>query len=175
VNLVTGASGFLGGHLVDALVARGAPVRTLVRASSERARLQKLGVELSVGCLEDADSIDRAMAGVERVFHCAAVAADFGSWDVFRAANVTGVRHLLHAAQKAAVTRFVHVSTSDVYGHPNTPADERAPLRRRGWPYGDTKIEGEEIVWKAHRESGIPITIVRPVSIYGPRSASFVL
>ena len=175
MDLVTGASGFLGGHLVDRLVADGASVRALVRPSSNATRLEKLGIQFAVGSFEDAASLDRAMRGVSRVFHCAAMVADFGSWDTFKATNVTGVEALLRSAEKAGVKRFIHVSTSDVYGHPNVPVDETAPLRKRGWPYGDTKIESEKIVWKAYHESAIPITVVRPVSIYGPRSPSIVL
>jgi nucleoside-diphosphate-sugar epimerase len=175
-NLVTGGSGFLGSHLVEALVARGENVRALVRPTSQLAHLESLGVELAYGDLTDAQSLRRAVQGMERVYHCAALAADWGaSWETFRAINVTGVRSLLGAASEAGVSRFIHVSTSDVYGYPDYPADETAPYRLRGWPYGDTKIEGEQLVWAFYHEHGLPITVVRPVSIYGPRSTTFVL
>jgi nucleoside-diphosphate-sugar epimerase len=173
--LVTGGSGFLGSHLVEALVARGARVRALVRLTSRVDHLQELGVELVRGDLEDVQSLQAAVRGVERVYHCAALAADWGSWEAFRAANVTGVRNLLEAALAVGVSKFIHVSTSDVYGHPDAPVDETAPYRLRGWPYGDTKIEGERLVWDYHREHGLPVTVVRPVNVYGPRSSSFVM
>jgi nucleoside-diphosphate-sugar epimerase len=175
MNLVTGATGFLGGHVVDRLVSQGAPVRALVRSLGKCSRLQQMSVELVIGSLEDHSSLEKATTGVDRVFHCAAVAADFGPWALFRSANVDGVDALLRAAERAGVRKFVHVSTCDVYGHPNGPAREDAPFRKRGWPYGDTKIEGEERVWSVHRRSGFPVTIIRPASIYGPRSPSFVL
>ena len=174
-NLVTGGSGFLGSHLVEALVARGEEVRVLVRPTSQTAHLEGLGVELAYGDLGNAQSLKAAVRGVARVYHCAALAADWGTWEAFCSANVTGVRNLLEAATEAGVSKFVHVSTSDVYGHPDYPADESAPYRLRGWPYGDTKIEGERLVWKYYREYGLPVTIVRPVNIYGPRSMTFVL
>lgn len=174
-NLVTGGSGFLGSHLVEALVARGERVRALVRPTSQTAHLKGLDVELALGDLSDISSLAAAAQGVDRVYHCAALAADWGSWEAFRAANVTGVRHLLQAAVEAGVSKFVHVSTTDVYGHPDYPADESAPYRRRGWPYGDTKIEGEQLVWQYHRQHGLPVTVVRPVNIYGPRSMTYVL
>ncbi|MFO7560284.1 MAG: NAD-dependent epimerase/dehydratase family protein [Desulfobacterales bacterium] len=174
-NLVTGCSGFLGSHLVEALAARGEEVRALVRPASEKAHLKSLGVELVYGDLNDVQSLRTAVQGIDRVYHCAALAADWGAWEAFRAANVTGVRNLLEAALEAGVSKFVHVSTTDVYGHPDYPADETALFRLRGWPYGDTKIEGERLVWAFYHQHGLPITVVRPVNIFGPRSTSFVL
>lgn len=174
-NLVTGGSGFLGSHLVETLVARGENVRALVRPTSNKALLETLGVELAYGNLNDIQSLRAAMRGIERVFHSAAFATDWGSWETFRCANVTGVSNLLETALEAGVSKFIHVSTTDVYGHPDYPADEDAPFRLRGWPYGDTKIESERLVWKYHCQHGLPTTIVRPVSIYGPRSPTLVL
>jgi nucleoside-diphosphate-sugar epimerase len=174
-NLVTGGSGFLGSHLVEALVARGEHVRALVRPTSNTAHLETLGVELAYGDLTDLPSLRAATLGIERVYHCAALAADWGPWAAFRAANVSGVRHLLQVALEAGVARFVHVSTTDVYGHPDRPVDETAPYHLRGWPYGDTKIEGERLVWAYYHGHGLPVTVVRPGNLYGPRSVSFVL
>jgi len=174
-NLVTGGSGFLGSHLVEALVARGEEVRALVRPTSRTAHLANLDVELAYGDLGDAECLKAAARGVQRIYHCAALAADWGTWEAFRAANGTGVRNLLETAVAAGVSKFVHVSTTDVYGHPDYPADESAPYRLRGWPYSDTKIEGERLVWAYHREHGLPVTVVRPVNIYGPRSTTFVV
>ena len=174
-SLVTGGSGFLGSHLVEALVARGDKVRALVRRTSNITFLESLGVELVYGDLNDSQSLKTAAQGMERIYHCAALASDWGTWEDFQVANVTGLRNLLDAALEAGVSKFVHVSTTDVYGYPNYPADETAPFRLRVLQYGDTKIKGEQLVWAYHREHGLPITVVRPVNIYGPRSTSFVL
>ncbi|HDQ72635.1 MAG TPA: NAD-dependent epimerase/dehydratase family protein [Chloroflexi bacterium] len=174
-NLVTGSSGFLGSHLVEALIARGEQVRALVRPTSQTAHLENLGVELAYSDLSDAASLETALQAIDRVYHCAALAADWGTWEAFRAANVTGVENLMAAALGADVSKIVHVSTTDVYGHPDYPADESAPFRLRGWPYGDTKIEGERIVWNYYRQHGLPVTVVRPVNVYGPRSTTFVM
>ena len=174
-SLVTGGSGFLGSHLVEALVARGEDVRALVRSSSDTTLLESLGVDLVVGDVRDPQSLKVASRGVQRVYHCAALATDWGDQETFRATNVIGVRNLLNAACEASVSKFVHVSTTDVYGHPDYPADETAPYRLRGWGYGDTKIEGERHVWTCYRERHLPITVVRPVNIYGPRSTTFVV
>jgi nucleoside-diphosphate-sugar epimerase len=132
-------------------------------------------VELVYGDLNDIQSLKTAIQGMERVYHCAALASDWGTWESFLVANVTGLRNILDAALEAGVSKFVHISTTDVYGHPNYPADETTPFRLRGWQYGDTKIKGEQLVWEYHREHGLPVTVVRPANIYGPRSTSFVL
>ncbi len=174
-GLVTGCSGFLGSHLVEALAARGEEVRALVRSSSDKTHLESLGVELVYGDLNDLQSLKAAAQGADCIYHCAALAADWGSREIFHVANVTGVRNLLDAALEAGVSKFVHVSTTDVYGHPDFPADETALFRMRGWHYGDTKIEGERLVWDYFRRHGLPVTVVRPVNIFGPRSTSFVL
>ncbi len=126
-NLVTGGSGFLGSHLVEALVARKETVRALVRPTSQTAHLESLGVELVHGDLGDAQSLRTAVEGVEHIYHCAALASDWGTWEQFRATNVDGVRNLLEATVEADVSKFIHVSTTDVYGHPDHPADESAP------------------------------------------------
>ena len=116
----------------------------------------------------------KAIRDTERVYHCAALASDWGTWESFRNTNLIGVQNLLGTALEAGIDKFVHVSTTDVYGHPDYPADETTPYRLRDWPYGDTKIEGEQLVWTYYKKHHLPITIVRPVNIYGPRSITFV-
>jgi len=174
-NLVTGASGFLGSHLIEALLGRGEMVRALVRPSSKIDQLKSFGVELEYGDLNDAKSLETAIQGIERIYHCAALVADWGSRESFYIANVTGVRNMLEAALNAGVSKFIHVSTTDVYGYPDYPADESAPYRPRGWYYCDTKIKGEQLVWSYYHQRGLPITVIRPASIYGPRSITLVL
>jgi len=171
--LVTGASGFLGGHVVETLVARGTPVRVLVRETSDTSVLDPLPIERTIGDLDDPSAVREAVEGVERVIHCGGMASDWGPREAFEAANIQGVAHLVEAALQAGVARVVHVSTTDVYGHPGEPVGEDAPLVERGWPYGDTKIAGERVA-RAAAERGLPLVVVRPASIWGPRSPSFV-
>ncbi len=154
-NLVTGGSGFLGSHLVEALVARGEKVRVLVRPTSKASHLESLKVELIYGDLNNLSSLRKAIQNIERVYHCAALATDWETWEKFRNTNITGVHNLLEAALEAGVKKFIHVSTTDVYRHPDYPADERTPYRLRGWPYGDTKIEGEQLVWTYYHEHNL--------------------
>jgi nucleoside-diphosphate-sugar epimerase len=165
----------LGSHLVEALVKRGEQVRVLVRPTSKTEHLEQLGVELYLGDLDDIHSLRRATQDIDIVYHCAALAADWGSWEKFDKINVAGTRNLLQAALGRRVDKFIHISTTDVYGYPNSPVDETAPFRFRGWPYGDTKIKAEETVWEYYHQKGLPISVVRPVNIYGPRSTTFVL
>jgi nucleoside-diphosphate-sugar epimerase len=174
-NLVTGGSGFLGSHLVEALINRGEQVRVLVRSTSKMDHLEPLGIELCYGDLKDIQSLRSAVQDIDRVYHCAAQVADWGRWDQFEKSNVIGTRNILQAALEKRVDKFIHVSSTDVYGLPDSPVDETAPFHLRGWPYCDTKIEAEEMVWKYYHQKGLPISVVRPQNIYGPRSRTFVL
>lgn len=167
-SLVTGASGFIGGHLTRALVAAGEEVGILVRPTSDTRHLAGLPVERFVGDLTEPASLQEAVSGVDRIFHCAAVVDDWGDPATFRAVNVGGTLYLLTAALNAGVQKFVYVSSTEVYGHPDYPAAEDAPYRYRGWPYCDTKIDAEKHAWD-FVSRGLPLTIVRPATVYGPR------
>jgi nucleoside-diphosphate-sugar epimerase len=174
--LVTGASGFLGGRLAEMLVERGEQVRVLARGSSDLQHLSHLQTQILRGDLGDAAALAEAVRGVRVIYHCAACSTDWAPVQTYIAANVMGTQSLLDAAVRAgSIERFVHVSTTDVYGYPRVPCDESAPRRDVGLPYNRTKIHGEEAVWRAHREHGLPATVVRPATIYGPRGKDFVV
>ncbi|WP_229926064.1 aminotransferase class I/II-fold pyridoxal phosphate-dependent enzyme, partial [Streptomyces longispororuber] len=177
--LVAGAGGFIGGHLTHRLVERGHRVRALVRAGSDRsgfAGADPDAVEVAVGDLDDPESLRRATAGVRHVYNCTGLSADWGPWDRFRQVNVDGSRRLVEAAAHAGtVERFLHVSTTDVYGYPVRPGDESTPPRDIGLPYNRSKLLGEQAVREAAARALLPLTVVRPVSVYGPRSKDFVV
>jgi nucleoside-diphosphate-sugar epimerase len=169
--LVTGATGFTGGHLARALVASGARVVALVRdvgAPAARA-LAEAGISTIAGDLRDRAAIDRAVADAELVFHVAALYRQAGlPVEVYRAVNALAVRDVIESAARAGVKRVVHCSTVGVHGdveHP--PANEDAPLRP-GDIYQATKVEGEQLAREAAAATGIEVTIVRPTGIYGP-------
>jgi len=175
INLISGASGFLGSHLAHGLLKHKQAVRALVRKTSNTSCLPEKDVEFIIGNLENRDSLNTAMKNVTTVFHCAALVSDWGKKKDFINVNVEGTRNMLDAAVKAKVKRFVYVSTSDFYGFlDKEDVTEDTPPKKRGFLYGDTKIMAEELVWQYHKEKGLKISIIRPPSIYGPRSLSIV-
>ncbi len=167
--LVTGATGFTGGHLVRRLRARGEDVRVLVRHPDRAADLAKLGAEVAKGDLTNPSSLVTAAAGVEVIYNIAALYRTAGlPSGQYRAVNALGVRAVIAAARAAGVRRVVHCSTVGVHGdveHP--PAGEDAPLRP-GDVYQETKLEGESIGREAAASAGVELVIARPSGIYGP-------
>jgi nucleoside-diphosphate-sugar epimerase len=174
--LVTGAAGFLGGHLVDMLVERGDEVRAMVRPVEDSSYLRTVpNVEIVNGDLTDTASLKRAVKGVERVYNIAAKTGPWGPEDVYRAINVQGLADLIHASLDAGVKRFVHTSSITVYGHNLSGLiTEDQPYHTEDNPYSRTKIAGEKLISNLVNDHNAPIVIVRPGWIYGPRdNASF--
>jgi nucleoside-diphosphate-sugar epimerase len=174
--LVTGAAGFLGGHLVDMLLERGDEVRAMVRPIEDASRLRKLaGVEVVLGDLVDRDSLGRAVQGTQRVYNVAAKTGPWGLEKDYKAVNVWGVADLITASMDAGVQRIVHTSSITVYGHHlKGIVTEDHPFHAEDNPYSRTKIAGEKMIADFVKERRAPVVIVRPAWIYGPRdSASF--
>jgi len=171
---VTGASGFLGGRIAQLLASRGDRVRVLVRPGNDLRHLAGFRIEEAVGSLGDPAALRAAVQGCTHIIHCAAASTDWAPWETYAAANATGVRNLLEAARQLPnLERFLHVSTTDVYGYPAVPCQEEAPLVDVGLPYNRTKIRGERAVREAMAGWGMPATIIRPATIYGPRGTAF--
>ena len=164
--LVTGATGFTGGHLSRHLAARDYTVRALVRRPPSDADPR---IEYVNGDIRDRASLERAAAGVDVVYHIAAIYRQAGLKDAeYRAVNAEAVRTVIEAAGRGGVRRVVHCSTVGVHGdveHP--PANEDAPLKP-GDIYQVTKLEGERIALQASRDTGVEVVIARPTGIYGP-------
>ncbi|MDP2371739.1 NAD-dependent epimerase/dehydratase family protein [Rhodoferax sp.] len=170
--LVTGGSGFLGGHLVRRLLVDGYRVRLLVRTPSALAEEWAHQCQIIQGSLADSDSLAKAVAGVSFVFHCAGNVKTWDKWEAYYEANVSGVQNLLQAisAFNPALSRLIHVSTADVYGFPEHPCDELTPTPSTVFGYAESKRLGEELVTRFCREKHIPFTIARPTNIIGPGS-----
>ncbi|MCC6987614.1 MAG: NAD-dependent epimerase/dehydratase family protein, partial [Acidobacteria bacterium] len=176
--LVTGATGFTGGHLAAMLAARGHEVRALVRSKSlarfAGSSLPAAGVVPAEGDLLSPEALARACAGVEVVYHIAATYREAGQPDsAYRAINVDGTRHLLEAALAAGVSRVVHCSTGGVHGHiAHPPANEDAPFNP-GDVYQDTKLEAEQLARRFGTERGLDVVVARPIGIHGPGDTRF--
>ena len=166
--MVTGATGFTGGHLARALKARGYEVRALVRDVAKAAQLEHDGIVILEGDLADAAAVQRAADGCDVVYHLAAVYREARHPDeYFRKINVGGTRNIIHAVESGHVGRLVHCSTVGVHGNIKTvPADENAPYDP-GDIYQQTKLEGALLV-RQRIESDLPGVIFRPFGIYGP-------
>ncbi|OJW21685.1 MAG: epimerase [Planctomycetales bacterium 71-10] len=173
--LVTGATGLLGSHLVERLRARGDRVRALVRPSSDTAFLDAIGVEPARGDLLDVPAVERALDGVDVVYHCAAKVGDWGSWSEFQVGCIDATRTLAEAAARAGVSRFVHVSSTSAYGHPRDreePIAEGHPLGENIWPldyYTRSKVDCERLLWGLSDAGRLPLTVIRPSWIFGER------
>ena len=173
--LITGATGFVGSHLVEALGRRGLAARALVRASSDTSRLERYGLARQVGDLTDATSLERAVDGAGTVIHLAALA--HGSNDEYSEGdyvdtNVRATQRLLEACKESRVKRFVFLSSVKVLGDGH-PSDKRFTYSENSIPapcdaYGRSKLEAERLVQSACDEANIESIILRPPLVYGP-------
>lgn len=174
MNLVTGATGLLGSHIVEQLHKRGLPVRVLVRPGSDRAWLETQDVEFVAGDITDPASLAAACADVDVVYHSAAKVGDWGPWEEFQRITIDGTQNMIAAAVAAGVRRFVHISSISAYGyHTNdVSVDETWDLGYKlyKWAYySKSKVAAERIVRQAHQAGRIQVTVIRPAWIYGPR------
>ncbi|MFM7151169.1 MAG: NAD-dependent epimerase/dehydratase family protein, partial [Gemmataceae bacterium] len=171
MDLITGATGFVGSHLAEAALARGRKVRTLVRADSDTQFLDGLKVERVVGELRPGADLKYALDGVDVVFHCAARVGDWGPIDAYRQVNVEGLRALLEACKGRPLKKFIHFSSLGVYAarhHHGT--DESEPLPEHHIDgYTQSKVEAEKLALEYQQKHGVPVVILRPGFIYGPR------
>ena len=165
--LVTGATGFVGSHVLEAYHSFGLRLRALVRKPADAARLTALGVECTIGSLEDAQAIRAAMTGVDGVLHLAA-ATKARSMDEYQRANVAGTQAVVEAMLESGCKRLVYLSSlaavgPPVDGRPVTPDDPPHPLTT----YGRTKLAGEKVC-EAVSEM-LEVAILRAPAVYGPR------
>jgi dTDP-glucose 4,6-dehydratase len=179
--LVTGAGGFIGSHLTERLIELGAQTRAFVRYSStgswgwlDQSPL-KHDVEVVLGDIRDQDTVVHAVAGIDIVFHLAALIAIPYSYQAplsYVRTNVEGTLNVLQAAQRAESEAVVHTSTSEVYGTARTvPIDENHPLQGQS-PYSASKIGADKIAESFHLSFGLPVVTVRPFNTFGPRQSA---
>jgi nucleoside-diphosphate-sugar epimerase len=166
--LVTGATGFTGGHMARWLRSKGDDVRVMVRDPAKASALAAQGIDVIAGDLTDTPSLHRAAAGREVIYNIAALYRTAGlPVDSYRQVNAVAVASVVDAAAASGVRRVVQCSTVGVHGHiDGPPANEDAPLAP-GDVYQDTKLEGERLGAAAAARDGIEFVIARPSGIYG--------
>jgi nucleoside-diphosphate-sugar epimerase len=167
--LVTGGTGFTGHNLSKTLLAEGVAVRLLVRSSKRVALADHPGLEVQEGDIRDPRAVEMAVAGVDKVFNIAAMYRSASSVDQdYHDIHVTGTRHLLEAALRNGVRRFVHCSTVGVHGDVKVPpANEESPFAPADI-YQRTKLEGELLAREFAEKNGMALSVIRPTAIYGP-------
>jgi nucleoside-diphosphate-sugar epimerase len=171
--LVTGATGFIGGRLIEKLYwEHGAIVRALVRDMPRAARIARFPIETIYGDIADEHTVRRAASGAEVVFHCA-----YGNREgTERAVNVYGTEIVAQEVLRSGIQRLVHVSTMAVYGYPTAgEIDETTAYEGSGDLYMQTKREGERRVIELHREKGLPVAVIQPTCVYGPYGLAFTI
>jgi dTDP-glucose 4,6-dehydratase len=181
--LVTGADGFIGSHLVEALVERGDDVRAFVLYNSfnswgwldEVDPAVQDAVEVFAGDVRDPNGVREAMRGVDVVYHLAALISipySYHSPDTYVDTNVKGTLNVLQAARDLGTERVVHTSTSEVYGSAQfVPITEEHPLRAQS-PYAASKIGADQMALSFYRSFDTPVSVIRPFNTYGPRQST---
>ncbi|AFQ42393.1 SDR family NAD(P)-dependent oxidoreductase [Desulfosporosinus meridiei] len=181
--LITGAGGFIGSHLTEALVKAGAKVRVFIRYNSRdgRGNLEDLEpglleqIEIIAGDLRDADVIERSVKGCNAVFHLGALVGIPYSYKNPREVvetNILGTFNVLTAARDHGVEQIVHTSTSEVYGSAlYVPIDESHPLQGQS-PYSASKIGADKLAESFYASFDLPVVTVRPFNCYGPRQSA---
>ncbi|MGH8490913.1 MAG: GDP-mannose 4,6-dehydratase [Gammaproteobacteria bacterium] len=181
--LVTGAGGFIGSHLTETLVKKGAIVRAMVTYNSRNdwGQLERIPAdvrsqtEVVTGNIRDPYLVDRLTQGIEIVFHLAAlipIPYSYVAPAEYVDTNIRGTLHVLEACRQQGVARVLHTSTSETYGTAlYTPIDEKHPLQGQS-PYSATKIGADKLAESYWRSFETPVVVVRPFNTYGPRQSA---
>lgn len=181
--LVTGADGFIGSHLVEALVRQGAEVRAFVYYNSFNSwgwldaspREIREAIDVFAGDIRDPHGVRTAMQGCDTVLHLAALIAipySYHSPDTYVDTNIKGTLNVLQAARDLGVKKVVHTSTSEVYGTARfVPITEAHPLQGQS-PYSATKIAADQLAFSFYASFGVPVVVARPFNTYGPRQSA---
>ena len=181
--LVTGADGFIGSHLTEALVRNGYEVRAFVYYNSFNswgwldhcADDVKDKFEVFAGDIRDPHGVKKAMTGCDAVLHLAALIAipfSYHSPDSYVDTNIKGTLNVLQAARELNVSRVIHTSTSEVYGTAQyVPIDEKHPLQGQS-PYSATKIGADQLAFSFYSSFNLPVVTLRPFNTYGPRQSA---
>jgi len=167
---VTGASGFVGTHMVQHLVSKGYKVTACDLPDSDSGKFAPLGVRFLPCDISRKYTLDGLLEDVDAVMHVAAVYDYAAPWKVLKRVNVKGTRNMAEAAAEQGVKKFVYFSSATIYGDPAViPADENCKVRPMH-NYGESKFLGEREAFKVSVSRGLPATVLRPATIYGAGS-----
>lgn len=181
--LITGADGFIGSHLTEALVRQGYDVRAFVQYNSfnswgwlDRCAPDVAGkFDVFAGDVRDPHGVKTAMQGCDAVLHLAALIAipySYHSPDTYVDTNIKGTLNIVQAARELGVSKVIHTSTSEVYGTARfVPITEEHPLQGQS-PYSASKIGADQIALSFYCAFGTPVTVIRPFNTYGPRQSA---
>ncbi len=181
--LVTGADGFIGSHLTEALIRQGYDVRAFVLYNSFNSwgwldcsdPTIRDSLDVFSGDIRDPHGVRKAMEGCDVVLNLAALIAipySYHSPDTYVDTNVKGTLNVLQAARDLGVSRVVHTSTSEVYGTARfVPITEEHPLQGQS-PYSATKIAADQLAYSFYASFGLPVSVIRPFNTYGPRQSN---
>jgi NAD dependent epimerase/dehydratase len=181
--VITGADGFIGSHLTEALVRQGHKVRAFVMYNSFNSwgwldhcsSDVKNQFEVVAGDIRDPHGVKKALEGSDKVLHLAALIAipySYHSPDTYLDTNIKGTLNVLQAARELGINRVIHTSTSEVYGSARfVPITEEHPLQGQS-PYAATKIAADQLAYSFYASFGLPVVIARPFNTYGPRQSA---
>ena len=173
---VTGASGFIGFHIVNRLLDEGCRVGILARPTSDTSRFQREGVTVVPGDIRDEESLAKGVKQADCVVHAAATMR--GTWEDFYDINVKSTETLLALSVEAKIKKIVHISSVSVYSYSDMKRDwvfrEDMPYEKKKFTYySKSKIQAEELVWKFHKEQNLACSVLRPGMVYGPGGPLF--
>jgi len=171
--LVTGANGFIGSNLVKRLVKDGHTVNSLVRKTSDLRFLSNVDTTLFYGDISDINSLKDSMKDVQKVYHIAGLAADYGPFSLFERVNFQGTKNVAQTACREGVKKFIYISTVAFHGFGKTNMNEESPIADDLIPYAKTKYMAEQWLWEFDKESKMNITAVRPGNVFGVNDRTF--
>jgi nucleoside-diphosphate-sugar epimerase len=159
--------------LIEALLVRGDEVRVLAQPGQRASRLAELDVEVRAVPLADNAGLMAATQGIDRLYFSEWSFRDWGVEELAEQTAARGLRNVMAAATRNQVERLIYLSTTDVYGFPGRPVDERGALAPPGLPYADAKARAELLVWEQARRVALPVVTLRPTTVYGPGAREF--
>lgn len=173
--LITGATGFIGSHLLERNLREGNQVRFLALPGDPKAKAYEArNVDVVYGDIRDRKAVESAVEGAHIVFHLAAVVTDWAPKKMFWEINVDGMENICRASLSRGIRRFIEVSTNDVFGlKEGVVIDESFDFAPWGEPYPDTKLAATKVAWEYHSQ-GLPVSMVYPCWVYGPGDLTFV-